>query len=290
MRSVRVLLTLILSVMALTLASGCRTTGGDSNESSVKSNQLYGTVAGTYDGHGFKVRLNGPQAVLTWNDGTQGFDARHNPNPNPQPRCPCSIYDGPDGRRITVELGPNNTLRGVTYERNGSGGGSTSNSISGIHDGHRFKVRADGNKAILTWDDGTQGFTARRNHNPNPQPRCPCEVYDGPDGRQLTLHLDLQNGGYQKASYSRNGGSNGGTSHSISGTYQNYTFKVQADGNEATLTWDDGTQGFTAQRNHNPNPQPRCPCEVYDGPDGRQLILHLDLQNGGYQKADYSRN
>jgi hypothetical protein len=163
--------------------------------------------------------------------------------------------------------------------------------ISGTHEGFGFKVTVNHNRttAKLVWDDGTQGFSAKRNKSPNPMPRCPCDIFDGPDGRRLTLDIDLQNGGYRAVRYERKGWAPVNPVI-VTGTHEGYGFAVSVTGTQAQLTWDDGTQGFTATKDSNPNPAPRCPCDVFNGPEGRQLVLELDLVSGGYRNAIYYRN
>jgi hypothetical protein len=275
-------------LFAFSLNLSCRTTSSSGEKTTLLDSIQADTIRGQHGGHGYQVSVNGTTALLSWDDGSNGFSAQLNRNPHPAPRCPCDIFDGPDGQRLILEKDSNaGGYISVSYKRLGGGSGGNASTIAGYYRGFGYKVSVSDLTATLSWDDGTRGFSAELNPNPNPQPGCPCDIFDGPDGRRLTLEKDLSTGGYTSVEYDRNGAVD--TSSSISGNHQGFGYVVGVSGSQATLSWDDGTRGFIADLNDNPNPQPRCPCEIFDGPDGRRLTLEKDFSSGGYSSVTYAR-
>jgi hypothetical protein len=275
---------LIFSTAGLLLAN-CQSTNP---QNAIVLDSPSGSIFGVYEGNRFSVAISGSSATLSWADQTRGFVARLNTNPSPRPRCPCDIFDGPDGRRITVEKDFSGNYLSASYARRGAQADIVS--IAGNHEGQRYTVTVGNTEASLMWNDGAQGFKASFNANPSPRPRCPCDVFDGPDGRRLILEKDLSTGAYSSVTYIRHGNTGGGTDiQSVSGTYRGFGFQISVTRQQATLTWNDGAQGFTASLNPNPNPRPRCPCDIFEGPGGRRILLETDVSTGVYTNAVYSR-
>lgn len=155
---------------------------------------------------------------------------------------------------------------------------SRTESLRGKFENHGFVVYFNGHEAEVRWDDGTRGIILPRIYNPNPAPRCACDIYEG-GGRRLTIETDGD--GRKYATYEKTG-------PSYRGNYKGHGFVayISSDERTAQIAWDDGANGVVLKLTNNPDPEPRCDCTVYQA-GSRQLILDKDPTTGRPTKAEY---
>lgn len=79
----------------------------------------------------------------------------------------------------------------------------------------------------------------------------------------------------------------------LTGEYQlngnKYGFTVDVEKQSfARLYWNDGTPGVLGYYNPNPQPAPRCPCDVYQN-GTRRILVEFDLKTGYGTQVHYDR-
>ena len=164
----------------------------------------------------------------------------------------------------------------------------TADRIKGQYKSWGFEVVVRRSQATLWWDDNKSRIKfAKANWSDyTTRPRCICDLFEGPDGRQLLIMGEP--GNYKNAQYFRNAQYKESTSQ-VNGKYKQWTFKVSVKKSTAILKWDDGTKPIAFKKANwdNYTSTPRCPCQLFEGPQGRQLML--EGSDGNYSKATYYR-
>lgn len=159
-------------------------------------------------------------------------------------------------------------------------------SVRGTWQGHGFyaDVSDDESRATIVWDDGATGVTLLRNYNPNPRPRCFCDVYEAGSRRLL---IETSGDGRKTAIYS-NSEATGPTEtvKQAHGEWNGYGFWATIRNiEEAKITWDDGTPGVTLPRDHSVTF--RCSCYLFRAGQ-RSLMVEMDMLSGEIEKLTYS--